>query len=535
MMMELFKRLIFIYLLAIAAPCSATDWYVDNAASGNNDGTGWTDAWVSFADITWGGEGVVAGDTLYISGGSSTKTYDETLTIGASGTDGNLIYIKPGSQDSSPSGHDGTVIISSSTAHGVFNSQAYTELNGNDGNGNIDIKIKDCDDHGIWATVSAAADHHQYYKYLWVEGNGDEQTNSDYGIKLIMGTDDFEAEIAYCYFKDNYRDAINVDTAGSCPAKHDRLLIHDNEFESTHDDVYESASCGTSFYNNYIHDLSTDNTEAGNHPDGFVSNGGAYLKIYNNIIANNIISENCFSSAILVSGAVVSGWATEYVYVYNNLIYEDASSVTTCEGGSHTGRGIEVTDGNWGGASYGADFYIVNNTIVNYPYYAMSFTQGDWPTVDDFFFLNNVVVNCGRNLSGSNYGFMLFNNAAYTVGSYGDGTNVEMDYNLAYAGTNGESGIYYKTGAVTYANISSSTNMQDSGVSEQDPSLDSNYRPDASDDPIVDVGVNLNGVFTTDLDGNTRSGTWDIGAYGYGAGSSSPTLTGGTCYGCTMQ
>jgi len=48
---------------------NATDWYVDNTASGANTGTSWTDAWQSFTDISWGS--IAPGDTVYISGGTS--------------------------------------------------------------------------------------------------------------------------------------------------------------------------------------------------------------------------------------------------------------------------------------------------------------------------------------------------------------------------------------------------------------------------------------------------------------------------------
>jgi hypothetical protein len=81
---------------------------VDNAASGENDGTSWTDAWESFDDIVWGEGGVVAGDELQLSGGAVSKTYTgEELTVGASGSSGSVITIRNGTD----SGHDGQVII----------------------------------------------------------------------------------------------------------------------------------------------------------------------------------------------------------------------------------------------------------------------------------------------------------------------------------------------------------------------------------------------------------------------------------------
>jgi hypothetical protein len=80
--------------------------YVDNAANGANNGSSWSNAWESFGAISWGSIG--AGDTIYISGGSSSKVYSETLEIGAAtGTSGSPIKITKGTE----SGHNGEVII----------------------------------------------------------------------------------------------------------------------------------------------------------------------------------------------------------------------------------------------------------------------------------------------------------------------------------------------------------------------------------------------------------------------------------------
>lgn len=63
-----------------------TDYYVDSAASGANDGSSPTDAWQTFAAISWGGIG--ANDTLNVTG-----VFTEQLIVGASGTAGNPLTI----------------------------------------------------------------------------------------------------------------------------------------------------------------------------------------------------------------------------------------------------------------------------------------------------------------------------------------------------------------------------------------------------------------------------------------------------------
>ena len=84
---------------------SATDWYVDNQAAGSNNGTSWTNAWQSFGDISWAL--IQPGDIVYISGGTESKTYTETLDVNADGTPGNHITIMNG-QDAY---HNGQVIL----------------------------------------------------------------------------------------------------------------------------------------------------------------------------------------------------------------------------------------------------------------------------------------------------------------------------------------------------------------------------------------------------------------------------------------
>ena len=82
-----------------------TNYYIDKNATGNNSGSSWTNAWESFADINW--SSISPGDTIYISGGTSSTVYNETLAISKSGSSGNRIVITKGL---SP-GHNGKVVI----------------------------------------------------------------------------------------------------------------------------------------------------------------------------------------------------------------------------------------------------------------------------------------------------------------------------------------------------------------------------------------------------------------------------------------
>lgn len=84
---------------------NAKSYYIDNGLDASGDGASWRTAWNSFANINW--NIVSPGDTIYISGGTTSKTYAETLTIGKSGAAEKHIVISKGSEAQ----HNGTVLI----------------------------------------------------------------------------------------------------------------------------------------------------------------------------------------------------------------------------------------------------------------------------------------------------------------------------------------------------------------------------------------------------------------------------------------
>lgn len=86
-MKRLIKSSIFISIIALASLAVsslsfANTWYVDNKATGGNNGTSSANAWTSLAKIVYGVGGVTTGDTVLVNAG----TYNERVTTGLSGT-----------------------------------------------------------------------------------------------------------------------------------------------------------------------------------------------------------------------------------------------------------------------------------------------------------------------------------------------------------------------------------------------------------------------------------------------------------------
>jgi hypothetical protein len=187
--------------------------------------------------------------------------------------------------------------------------------------------------------------------------------------------------------------------------------------------------------------------------------GGYYGVIY----CNNIIHD--FSSR---GTGLFVGCPYDSGKVYNNIVYN-------INGEYSTGIGLEYCSG----------------TIVS----------------------NNTVYNCGGSDGNESYSALkkfpvLINNIALAAGTnpaFGTYTgDINHDYNI--------SSDTSAAGSNSITNVSAS----DLFVSITPGSEDLHLKSGAV---AIDEGTDLSGTFTTDIDGTTRTGTWDIGADEYVAGT----------------
>lgn len=501
------KRFLFVCLLTLSCNSAfAVNWYVDNTVSTSGTGKSWSNAWKHFSNIVWGGLGIKPGDTLYISGGSTSKTYSEVLRVGVGGSFGSPITIKPGSSSPSPLGHDGLVIIDGEGLRlGIWGASisGYITINGEkNGTRNIRIQNTIVESSDLTAGIyfNSVTPINVYYVEIVTASNGIVATYCNRSCSPVA-TD--KCEFAYNYIHD-IRTNAGIAVNGSCfdSQTWDGVLIHHNEIQ-----------------------VNALNYKNGDGPDGIEGTSGITVN-------NNKIYGKVGPILIRQHQDLVQALGT-YWKIYNNDFYDWADSATNIGLSRAAGytyiwnNTYTIKDSNRIGNNGGIRFYcttfcpvtsitdllIYNNTFVD-----ITGTGGDvrairggpWtqssPTVTGTAIKNNIIYNCGTD----------GNNAAIHIDASANASQSDwnIDYNLVNAGSHGSAAL------TVDGNIFTQMNGQ-TGIpafvsySAKSPSNDFHLAP--NDTAAKDKATNLSGVFTNDKDGFTRyrGYGWDIGAYEY--------------------
>ena len=236
-----------IAMLLWAASAHAAIWYVDNAATGSNNGTSWANAWTNITNAS----GLAAGDTVYISGGSSSKSYSISSWAPASGSSGNPITWRAG-QDT---GHNGTVILNGGS-YCFGNGFHDVTFDGNYG-GSMHIQVQNCSNQ-VWQPTGSIGN--VKFKYISFPSN-----TGGFWFNQIGTVNGLEWD--HCYIKKV--DAYPSDKTNTWWAMYgstwDSNSIHDCEIHypvkssdpGYGDDVVQWASGLTAYNNKFIADYTT--------------------------------------------------------------------------------------------------------------------------------------------------------------------------------------------------------------------------------------------------------------------------------------
>ena len=491
-----YKKYFFILVCLVfsfsASIASASEWYVDNSVSSSGNGQSWATAWKNFSNIVWGAGGVVAGDTLYISGSTVSRTYNETLTVSESGSLGSTIKIKSGASSPSPNGHSGEVII--------------------DGGGTRN--------NGIAASS---------IDYLDINGLTIQNTKQD-GIFVQSATG---IEVSDCEFyeigTDDSSFGINADFGGG----HN---FHDNIFDDSLG-TYEGGGIITGIGGSYTQSTVDSNTIDGLEGDGIVV--GDNVIVSDNTVSN-LLNVTTHSDGIVSQGSnvtikqnIVSN-CTQNIYIdsfdygegsesycNNNVVFGNVVYATT-EGQVVGVNGI-VIHAESGGDSSIYNMKVYNNTVVDCNYNGIR-VLNEWAgAIDTIDIENNLLVNNGD-----------YSRQIYMVGNAV--SNLTLDYNFyrnsiyeSPEDPDDEIATWFDNSQKTLAQLKALSPVREThGLAQQDPLFVNysahDYQLNSDSSPAKDVGKNLGLSYNVDREGVARpqGSAWDVGAYEY---TSSETYT----------
>lgn len=183
----------------------------------------------------------------------------------------------------------------------------------------------------------------------------------------------------------------------------------------------------------------------------------------------------------------ISVGSSTNIFVKNSILTSQAEDATAIGIGSN-------------GSAYVFNNIIFDVGVATYTYYAAQ-----------SYFYNNTVYGCTTGFGGGQGGTegIFKNNIAYDNGAdYSTGSvSSSSTHNLSKDGTAPTYGTYYANKTLTFNNITGK-----------------DYHLISSDTYAIDKGTDLSGTFTTDIDGDTRSGTWDLGADEYNESSDSQII-----------
>lgn len=455
-------------------------WYINRNATGNNNGTNWTNAWTSPSNINW--NNISAGDTIYISGGSDSTTYVPPSSSGF--IIGNISNASPRwtFASGSPvvitkawhSGHNGDVWFAAvDPGHinimrvGNISNLKITGLNFIDrrasgGNGAF-IQLGNAD----WGNVDSLI----YFENCYLQSNG---LNGFFYLSSAEVTvrNNYMEQIENSSPNDNDPIGVSSGRGGHIIDGNIIIMRNDNEFTDAHRDGIQISNLG-------------DNTREPR---------------FTTIISNNLIIDTreggvSWNNMIYNYNGLGGGDNNHRLIIYNNVIVNRKNN--TSVGGIAVGRASR---------DYSISLYILNNTII---------TKGTSGTPITNWGLDTLVIKNNLVISDINPSNMLnLDDATSFAAQYND-----INYNY-YAKLGGNSGNIATAGVTRTWSQWQSDGFDLNSFFENSTgvSFDNKYGVQIEDyytETGRGQGANLSNDYpflSYDILGNPRTGVWDMGA-----------------------
>jgi len=297
------KYIITLFCIVSSSLLWATNYYVDNSAAGSNNGTSWVNAWESFAAINW--SNIQPGDIIYISGGSSSKTYNDNIVVNASGSSGSPITIMKGID----AGYNGEVIIQGSgSGNGIsiFDKQWITVRNLTINNWGINVKIDGGSSNATHHIIIDNCDGRMSGRFVHIEGYPDQTGSYTHDITVRY------CDVTTPAFIGNQNDFVYAQYMAGLTIENNNVDISNND-TSPHNDMVQTfwVDGPVIVRNNYFEH---SDTKLRNSQGIFFENHEGTFEVYNNIIVMpNSVDGKIYWKADSLNNA--------HTIIYSNVSY----------------------------------------------------------------------------------------------------------------------------------------------------------------------------------------------------------------------
>lgn len=305
-----------------------------------------------------------------------------------------------------------------------------------------------------------------YTMYLGGGGSSSSSSPSAYGVT-----------IQNCTINGNQLQGMYFNACGNCIARNNTVLTADGSYSSQSDGIISYRGAGNVFENNHVEIRNDHNSP---HVDCFQTAWESNLTIRNNYCDQN-------NTSTANKQHIITQYNEGWTRIYNNVLYKGSGS---------TGSNAINADG--------ANFYIYNNSLD-----LSGANSGIALTSTGDLYIQNNAIKIG--------------NSAVAIWVETSVSVANIHHNLVSTGTSSP----WRQGSTTYNLAGWKALGGGTGSVTGTPGWDANHRPSGGSSNLVDAGVSLSSLFTTDKDGISRpqGSAWDIGAYEYLSGYIPPPPT----------